>query len=560
MDQKEKTYAVYARKSSTDETRQVQSIERQLTDLQRVIEEEKLHVSRRQYVEEQSAFKLGRKVFAELAKATKKGKINCWLCWHPNRLARNATDAGKIIQLMDDGYLLEIRTPTKTYYNTSNDKTFLMIDLTFSKRDSDDKSEVVKSGMRKRYERGFPSGLPPLGFMLQQHSSTRSTWVVDEERNDLVRKVFKRFLRGDLSVREITQYAHRIGLHTVRRGKLGNTPASSGLVYFRILRNPIYAGFFRTPGGDRFTLNSKLPRLLSEEEHRKVLSILSSRKTNKGRRPLIDFLYRDLLKDTLGRRLIAENKHQLRCDCGHKFAYRLKKVCPRCQVPILEIQAPQYLSYTYYSCKLLDSGGRLRTKAISELRVEAFLFSALTSILGTDEVGRPSLREVVSQENLRCKTRENLQLRSFAEKGTRIKFEKKHLRVLATQGLITLEEFKEDLLRLDEEYESSRSGVKSSYVVDFQEIIETLENCHQALLGENQDEKKSAVQALPFSIEWNGGELCLKPGLSLKDLLQKWVTSIEHQYNQYPNTRRLVSTLYARAIGLRMVILGGLAG
>ena len=162
MKQKRSTYAIYARKSSVDETRQVQSIERQLGDLQRVIEEEKLHVSRRQYVEEKSAFKLGRKVFAELVKATKKGKVNCWLCWHPNRLARNATDAGKIIQLMDDGFLLEIKTPTKTYYNTSNDKTFLMIDLTFSKRDSDDKSEVVKSGMRKRYERGFP----PLGFLM----------------------------------------------------------------------------------------------------------------------------------------------------------------------------------------------------------------------------------------------------------------------------------------------------------------------------------------------------------------------------------------------------------
>jgi DNA invertase Pin-like site-specific DNA recombinase len=479
-------YGIYARRSSTDETRQVQSIDRQLTDLQRVVDDEKLAMSRRQYIEEQSAFKIGRKVFGELVKATKKGTINCWLCWHPNRLARNATDAGKIIQLMDDGHLLEIKTPTKTYYNTSNDKTFLMIDLTFSKRDSDDKSEIVKSGIRKRYERGYPTGLPPLEYKLMQHTSTRSTWVVDPVRHILIQKVLKRFLRGDLSIREITQYAHKIGLRTTRRVRSNGALVSSQLVYSRILKNPVYAGFFKTAEGERYSLNAELPRAITEDQHRRILATLSFRGTSQTRKSPIHFRYKALLQDEWGRTLITENKHQLGCSCGHKFAYKQKERCPRCLTLLSEIQDPKYLAYTYYGSRILDEKGVYRTRSISETKIGVLLLNYLRSFQESGQ--KEEILKALEQEELDSMKNESTRGKSVSEWTAQVKIQKKRLRDLASDGLITTEEFKEDLFRLDTELDSFQEEEKVSVSEGFRETLQILDKFHRILQKEDQTE------------------------------------------------------------------------
>ena len=49
-----------------------------------------------------------------------KGKINAILTWHLTRIARNSYDGGRIIYLMDEGLLKEIRTPDGIYKNTTN--------------------------------------------------------------------------------------------------------------------------------------------------------------------------------------------------------------------------------------------------------------------------------------------------------------------------------------------------------------------------------------------------------------------------------------------------------
>ena len=60
---------------------------------------------------------------------------------------------------MDLGKLDHIRTPTRIYYNTPTDKMMLQIEFTMSKKDSDDKSIFVKSGLEKRYKKGYPPGV-----------------------------------------------------------------------------------------------------------------------------------------------------------------------------------------------------------------------------------------------------------------------------------------------------------------------------------------------------------------------------------------------------------------
>jgi DNA invertase Pin-like site-specific DNA recombinase len=57
----------------------------------------------------------------------KKKKFNGILTWAPDRISRNAGDLGRIVDLMDQGTLLEIRTFGQRFTNNPNEKFLLMI-------------------------------------------------------------------------------------------------------------------------------------------------------------------------------------------------------------------------------------------------------------------------------------------------------------------------------------------------------------------------------------------------------------------------------------------------
>jgi len=142
-------YGAYTRKSSESEDRQVQSIETQTDQILALAEKEQLDLIDAPFQESQSAFMPGRELFNKLVKNTYSRKINAWICYHPNRLSRNPVDGGIIIHLLDIGLLHHIKTPTRTYYNTPDDKMMLQFEFVLSKKDSDDKSSFVKDGLEK---------------------------------------------------------------------------------------------------------------------------------------------------------------------------------------------------------------------------------------------------------------------------------------------------------------------------------------------------------------------------------------------------------------------------
>jgi len=417
-------------------------------DLQRMVEQEDLSISRRKYIEEESAFKPGRKVFSELVKATKAGTVSSWLCWHPNRLARNATDAGKVIQLLDDGYLFEIKTPTRTYRNTPEDKTFLMIDLVYSKRDSDDKSELVKSGMTKRYERGFPSGNPSVGFSLLKSEYESSVWTLDQERFPLVQKLFRRFLQGKMSIQGLANYADSIGLTTPCRRKTGGKSLSRSAIHRNILRNPIYAGFFFDSKDRRYELHPNLPRVLTEKEYCRVRALLSERKTSEVKHSSF-FIYRDLIKDQYGRKLLADRKHQLRCECGFKFAHRNKAKCPRCQTFIEDMENPRFLEYTYYCANYISDGGILKKRSISEIKINEAVHTFMKRNLPLSLKKRRRAAEHLDDRHRRERLGKKRVKETLQEKKKRIGFERDRLRAFARQGIISGVELQRDFALLD---------------------------------------------------------------------------------------------------------------
>ncbi|MHA1465986.1 MAG: recombinase family protein, partial [Candidatus Heimdallarchaeaceae archaeon] len=66
-----------------------------------------------------------RPVFIQLLNDIRNGKFNGILTWAPDRLSRNAGDLGMLVDLMDQGKLLQIRTFSQIFSNTPNEKFLL---------------------------------------------------------------------------------------------------------------------------------------------------------------------------------------------------------------------------------------------------------------------------------------------------------------------------------------------------------------------------------------------------------------------------------------------------
>jgi len=102
-------FFLYARKSTDVEDKQVLSIDAQLTELREFAKRENLNIAQ-EFVEKQSAKIPGRPIFNEMMKRIEKGDADCILSWHPDRLARNSVDGGKIVYFLDIRLLASLKS------------------------------------------------------------------------------------------------------------------------------------------------------------------------------------------------------------------------------------------------------------------------------------------------------------------------------------------------------------------------------------------------------------------------------------------------------------------
>jgi len=67
--------------------------------------------------ERQTAKEPVRNIFGEMLDRICTGEASGILAWHPDRLARNSIDGGKIIYLLDTGKILDLKFPTFWFEN-----------------------------------------------------------------------------------------------------------------------------------------------------------------------------------------------------------------------------------------------------------------------------------------------------------------------------------------------------------------------------------------------------------------------------------------------------------
>ena len=104
-------YFLYARKSTEDDDKQVMSIEAQLFELREFARKENIEILK-EFQESKSAKKPGRQMFGEMMAQIESMDGVGILAWHPDRLARNSIDGGRIIYAVDTTKIVSLRFPT----------------------------------------------------------------------------------------------------------------------------------------------------------------------------------------------------------------------------------------------------------------------------------------------------------------------------------------------------------------------------------------------------------------------------------------------------------------
>ena len=228
-------YFLYARKSTDEDDRQVLSIESQITELREFAEKEKLEIVD-EFIESKTAKIPGRPIFNKMIAQIENSNGLGILAWHPDRLARNSVDGGKIIYLVDTFKIVGLKFPTFWFECTPQGKFMLNIAFGQSKYYIDNLSENVKRGLRQKFRRGERPGVAPVGYLneLRHH-----TVVKDPERWQIVKKIFETYATGNYTLEDIQIMSFKSGLV----GRRKRRALTLGTIHY-LLRNPVYYGVF----------------------------------------------------------------------------------------------------------------------------------------------------------------------------------------------------------------------------------------------------------------------------------------------------------------------------
>jgi len=260
-------YFIYARKSSESEDRQVQSIDDQVNRLKKLANDLNLDI-KKTYTEAKSAKKPdNRPIFDEMIQRIENGEAEGILCWQINRLSRNPIDSGKLSWLLQRGVLKSIQTIDRQYLPEDNVLLF-SVESGVANQYILDLSKNTKRGMLSKLEKGWQTGVAPLGYL---NDKENKIIITDPERFNLVRKMWDLMLTGNYTPPKILDIANNEwGFRTRKFKRIGDCPLSRSGIY-KIFTSLFYAGIIENNG---VQYEGKHERMITLEEYDRVQMLL----------------------------------------------------------------------------------------------------------------------------------------------------------------------------------------------------------------------------------------------------------------------------------------------
>lgn len=326
-------YFVYLRKSSEQEDKQVLSIESQEQELAKNITSEGLKVIDT-LSESHSAKQRGqRPIFNKMIERIEKGEANAILLWNVNRLSRNAGDTGIVIDLMDTGKLLEVKTPSQTFRNLPNDKFLLNLFCSQAKLENDNRGVDSKRGMVRKAQMGWYPFHAPIGYKNTPNKKQGCRTIVkDKQRFLLIRKMFNLMLTGVYAPPKILKIATEDwGLKNTKGGNIARSAV------YAMFTNSFYYGEYEFDG---VWYQGKHEKMISKEEYDRIQVILGKRGKPRPQKKEFAFSGGLLRCGECGCGITAEHKTKYQKNGNvHEYIYyhcTKKKVHKKCSQKSLE--------------------------------------------------------------------------------------------------------------------------------------------------------------------------------------------------------------------------------
>ncbi|HLP86705.1 MAG TPA: recombinase family protein, partial [Candidatus Paceibacterota bacterium] len=509
----------YNRKSSESEDKQMLSISSQKDEAKRISDFYKLPKFIEVFEESKSAKKeFLRPEFIRMIDMIKKGTIDSIVCWKLDRLARNMTEGGMLIDLISSGVLKAIITHDKVYYPSDN-VLLMSVEFGQGKQFVKDLSVNVKRGQDKKARMGIPHGVASLGFLNDrtQEKGNRS-WIVDESRLGVIKILLEMFLTGTYSAGKLHRYAIKeLKLTTVKRKRIGGTLITLSRIY-EILKDPIYAGFF-IQNNERYELINSLPRLINEDQHIKIKNILAKKNIPKSQHNIATFA--GFLQSENGEFIGQDVKHQLICDCKTKFSYMNKTHCPICKKDIEQLENPKYLTFIYYY-NVRKKKSLQKYKSVSETEINKELLKFIDENLTFSSELADWSKKYITE--LKDKEINDSIFRKQKAETDKIEYENKksRLRQMLRDEQITPEEYKIDLDNLNKQYYTIIDNKKEAvdWCSKMNEIVD-LTQCAKLILEKGDIRaKRSILSKLGSNLVWNEEKLSIYNNNAINKLVK----------------------------------------
>ena len=354
-------YCLYARKSTEQEDRQVLSIDSQIAEMRKMAITENLDIVITKQ-ESHSAKEAGqRPIFNEIVEDIQQKKYDGILTWAPDRISRNAGDLGRIVDLMDQGLLKEIRTfGGQKFTNNPNEKFLLMILGSQAKLENDNKVINVRRGLRARAAMGLKPSLALTGYLNSKNKDEKCQVIIDTIRAPIIKKMFEKVAYENQSGRQIYRWLKESNFKT-RTGKalaLGNI--------YRLLRMSFYYGVFEYPKGSGEWYQGKHVPIITKE-----------------------------LFDIVQEKILGEKKKAY----GREFAFTRMLECGYCksgvtaEEKVKELKDGSVKAYVFYRCT------KLRNLDCNNDQVsEQILIDETLKIIDSMSLDKSELRQKLEKE------------------------------------------------------------------------------------------------------------------------------------------------------------------
>lgn len=370
-----KKYFIYARKSSEDKKKQIQSIDDQISVLSELAKQRGFEVID-VIKDEKSAKSPGRIGFGNMVARLQNGEAQGVLCWKLDRLARNPVDGGSITWLLQQGIIEEIITPDKTYFPTDN--VILMgIEFGMAHQYIIDLKRNVLRGMNSKLEKGWYPRLAPIGYLNEKHAEKGNKRILkDPVIFPVLQRLWKLLLSGDYTVGSLYHYMQKECPIFVN-GKLMYLST-----FRRIFKNPFYCGVFDWKG--RQYLGSHTP-MLTQKEFEKVQEMTS--KPPEVRQTSVDYAFKGIFRCGV-------------CDCmltAEKHEKMIKKAATR-------------KTFIYYKCCHKKRDVPCKEKTVSETKVVDQILSKIQDLEMPQEIIDLVLLEI---ERIKVEQEESLKAKQL---------------------------------------------------------------------------------------------------------------------------------------------------